>query len=397
MFIQKKCVCVFVISGLSTWVTQAMASQELTYSEAVYKALSSGVKGVISDFRHDTYSTNNEGKSSVHHHGYHNQAGHTTIYQTTPAQSSLSSYHSSTTSETLLYSDGGFGRKEQSRLGAYVRIDQETIPSQSHANRSHYEDGYTVTLGGDYLLNDHYLFGVALGLPYQQNGITEQSDLEVDGLMASGYFSYFQDDWYIDFSASYAVMDTDIERRVSTFDSSPFARQEKADSDIWVFSLGAGYLISHEHWDIALESSLQHILSDTDRYTERPSRGNANYLLSVVDDINQLGSSMLISGASFTYPFRTSIGLFQPYMRGYVHYDFDNGGQKVISQLQTEQYGSYLPLVIESDDAVFGRFHVGMAGQFHDDWYGYIEASSLVGLKEVDAQRITLGVQFKLK
>ncbi|KXI21949.1 hypothetical protein [Photobacterium sanguinicancri] len=106
---------------------------------------------------------------------------------------------------------------------------------------------------------------------------------------------------------------------------------------------------------------------------------------------------MLISGASFTYPFRTSLGLFQPYVRGYAHYDFDSGGQKIISQLQTEQYGSSLPIVIKSDDQVFGRVHVGMAGRFNNDWYGYVEASSLVGLNELDAQRFTVGIRIQLK
>ncbi|MGF1690914.1 autotransporter domain-containing protein [Photobacterium kagoshimensis] len=371
----------------------AVAEDDISLSENVYKAISSGFKDAVADFRHDEYLTRAQQTApSV----YNRAANINNSYASSEALSAFSStYQSTNLSKAVLYSDGGYGRKEQSRLDAYVRIDQDVRPSQSTANVQ-FEDGYTVTLGGDYLLNEHYLFGVALGLPYYQGG-TNQNDIEIDALVASGYFSYFQDDWYVDFSASYAVVDTDIERRVSILDSSAFSQQERADSDVWVFSLGAGYLISHQYWDIALESSLQHILSDTDRYTERPSRGNSNYLLSTVEDVNALGSSMLISGASFTYPFRTSLGLFQPYVRGYVHYDFDNGGQKIISQLQTEQYGSSLPIVIKSDDQIFGRVHVGMAGRFSNDWYGYVEASSLVGLDELDAQRFTLGIRFQLK
>ncbi len=377
-----------------TLYTMGVAAEDDTsMTESVYKAISSGLKGAVADFRHDEYQPSAQHSTS----SLYSRSGNINNSLLPSDTSSLfpSTYQSTNLSKAVLYSDGGYGRKEQSRLGAYVRIDQDVRPNQSSTNVQ-FEDGYTVTLGGDYLLNEHYLFGVALGLPYYQ-GDANQNDVEIDALVASGYFSYFHDDWYIDFSASYAVVDTDIERRVSSLDNSVFTQQEKADSDVWVFSLGAGYLISHQYWDIALESSLQHILSDTDRYTERPSRGNSNYLLSTVEDVNALGSSMLISGASFTYPFRTSVGLFQPYVRGYVHYDFDNGGQKIISQLQTEQYGSSLPIVVKSDDKVFGRVHVGMAGRFNEDWYGYVEASSLVGLDELDAQRFTLGIRFQLK
>ncbi|OZS43797.1 autotransporter outer membrane beta-barrel domain-containing protein [Photobacterium sanguinicancri] len=377
----------------SLYALCAVAEDDISLSEGMYKAISSSLKGAVADFRHDEYKTRSQQSTYTPYSRVSN------INNSLSSSDSSLSYSSTTQSTNLskavLYSDGGYGRKEQSRLDAYVRIDQDVRPNQSTTNVQ-FEDGYAVTLGGDYLLNEHYLFGVALGLPYYQ-GEANQADIEIDALMASGYFSYFQDSWYIDFSASYAVVDTDIERRISTFDNSPFSQQEKADSDVWVFSLGAGYLINHQYWDIALESSLQHILSDTDRYTERPSRGNSNYLLSTVEDVNALGSSMLISGASFTYPFRTSLGLFQPYVRGYVHYDFDSGGQKIISQLQTEHYGSSLPIVIKSDDQVFGRVHVGMAGRFNNDWYGYVEASSLVGLNELDAQRFTLGIRFQLK
>ncbi len=377
----------------SLYALCAVAEDDISLSEGMYKAISSGLKGAVADFRHDEYKTRSQQSTHTHYSRVGNI--NNSLSSSDPSLSYSSTTQTTNLSKAVLYSDGGYGRKEQSRLDAYVRIDQDVRPNQSTTNVQ-FEDGYAVTLGGDYLLNEHYLFGVALGLPYYQ-GEANQADIEIDALMASGYFSYFQDSWYIDFSASYAVVDTDIERRISTLDNSPFSQQEKADSDVWVFSLGAGYLINHQYWDIALESSLQHILSDTDRYTERPSRGNSNYLLSTVEDVNALGSSMLISGASFTYPFRTSLGLFQPYVRGYVHYDFDSGGQKIISQLQTEHYGSSLPIVIKSDDQVFGRVHVGMAGRFNNDWYGYVEASSLVGLNELDAQRFTVGIRIQLK
>ncbi|KXI21948.1 autotransporter domain-containing protein [Photobacterium sanguinicancri] len=223
-----------LVWGFALYALCAVAEDDISLSEGMYKAISSGLKGAVADFRHDEYKT----RSQQSTYSSYSRAGNINN-SLSPSDSSLSyssTAQSTNLSKAVLYSDGGYGRKEQSRLDAYVRIDQDVRPNQSATNVQ-FEDGYAVTLGGDYLLNEHYLFGVALGLPYYQG---EDNQADIDALMASGYFSYFQDNWYIDFSASYAVVDTDIERRISTLDNSPFSQQEKADSDVWVFSLGQG-------------------------------------------------------------------------------------------------------------------------------------------------------------
>ncbi|CAG22994.1 autotransporter outer membrane beta-barrel domain-containing protein [Photobacterium profundum] len=296
--------------------------------------------------------------------------------------------------EVIFYQDGFLGTDNSSRLGAYVRFDQEknTIEQQTLVFESNPErEGYSVTLGGDYLLNEKYLFGVALGLPFYDSGL-ENSESEIDGLVASGYFSYFQDQWYMDFTASYALVDTDIERKISHYSDNVITNSDDADSDIWVFSFGGGYVINQGYWNIALESTIQHTLSDSDRYTERPSRGNSNYLISKVNDVDNLESTMLITGASFSYSFRSSLGIFQPYLRSYVHYDFDSNSEKVISQLKADNSGMILPIIINSDDQLYGRMHLGVSSVFNNGWHGFAEASTLIGLDDLDAYTFTLGI-----
>lgn len=296
--------------------------------------------------------------------------------------------------EVTFYQDGFLGTDNSSRLGAYVRFEQDknTIEQQTLAAESNPErEGYSVTLGGDYLLNEKYLFGVALGLPFYDSGL-ENAESEIDGLVASGYFSYFQDQWYMDFTASYALVDTDIERKISHYSDNVINNSDDADSDIWVFSFGGGYVINQGYWNIALESTIQHTLSDSDRYTERPSRGNSNYLISKVDDVDNLESTMLISGASFSHSFRSSLGIFQPYLRSYVHYDFDSSSEKVISQLKADNSGMILPIIINSDDQLYGRAHLGVSSVFNNGWHGFAEASTLIGLDDLDAYTFTLGV-----
>ncbi|WP_299013099.1 autotransporter outer membrane beta-barrel domain-containing protein [uncultured Photobacterium sp.] len=303
-------------------------------------------------------------------------------------------------SELTLYQDGYLSEQNYSRLGAYVRLDSNSISAANDKayflNDANSEiDGYSVTLGGDYLLNDHYLFGVALGLPFNEVE-SEHEENEIDGLVASGYFSYFHDDWFVDFTASYALMDTDIERRIRHYSDSVFNDTNEADSDIWVFSLGSGYVVDFNYLNVAFESSIQYTLSDTERYTERPSKGNSNYLISKVNNINNLESTMVIAGMSVSHPLRSSLGVFQPYIRGYVHYDIDSGSERIISQLQSDNSGSVLPIIVNTDDSVYGRVHLGLSGAFNRDWYGYAEASSLVGLDELSAYTFTLGVSISL-
>ncbi|ELR65661.1 hypothetical protein C942_00744 [Photobacterium marinum] len=304
-------------------------------------------------------------------------------------------------SELMLYQDGFLGDQNYSRLGAYVRFDSNTYVTKTN-DRAYLSkeinqklDGYSITLGGDYLFNEHYLFGVALGLPFDENH-NESTESEIDGLVASGYFSYFRDDWFVDFTASYALMDTDIERRIRHYSDSVFNNSSEVDSDIWVFSLGGGYVLDFNYLNIAFESSIQHTLSDTERYSERPSKGISNYLISKVDDINELQSTMVIAGVSASHPVRTTLGVFQPYVRGFLHYDIDGGSERIISQLKSDNSGSVLPIIVNTNDAVYGRVHLGLSGAFNRDWHGYAEASTLVGLDDLSAYTFTLGVSIAL-
>ncbi|OLQ71310.1 hypothetical protein BIT28_03910 [Photobacterium proteolyticum] len=301
-------------------------------------------------------------------------------------------------SELTLYQDGLLGEQNYSRLGAYFRVNSNVANNESSmfaTSRNQEQDGYSLTLGGDYLLNDHYLFGLALGLPFYDDE-HESTESDIDGLVASGYFSYFQNDWYVDFTASYALMDTDIERRISHYSDTVINNANEADSDIWVFSLGGGYVIDYNYLNIAFESSFQYTLSDTDRYAERLSKGNANYLISKVENVNNLESTMLITGVSISHPVRSSLGIFQPYVRGYIHYDIDSGSERIISQLKADHSGSVLPIIVNSDDAVYGRMHFGLSGAFNEDWHGYAEASTLIGLDELSASSFTVGVSMSL-
>ncbi|MGF1703849.1 autotransporter outer membrane beta-barrel domain-containing protein, partial [Photobacterium makurazakiensis] len=308
------------------------------------------------------------------------------------------SYRASTKTTSFLtnsearYNDSAL-INDYSRLDTYIRMDNTSINDNVSLQKGTEQEqsGYSLTLGGDYLFNEHYLFGLTLGLPFYKP-LTENSENEIDGMIASGYFSYFRNAWYVDFTASYAVMDTDIERQVTLYSDTVVNNTNEVDSDIWVFSLGSGYIFDYNYLNVALESNLQYTLSDTDRYAERVSLSNSNYLISKVDNINALESTMLISGLSISHPLRTPFGVFQPYAKAYVHYDIASGNERIISQLKSNHSGSILPIVVESDDNFYGRFHLGISGAFNQDWYGYAEASQLFEHDDLSAYTISVGL-----
>ncbi|KLV03388.1 hypothetical protein ABT56_19915 [Photobacterium aquae] len=288
--------------------------------------------------------------------------------------------------------------QKSAQFGGYVRLENRLLggdPNRPNQTNEQEYSGYSLTLGGDYLFREHYLFGMTLGLPFYKP-MSETNDTEVDGLIASGYFSYLQDSWYLDFNASYAVMDTDIERQVTLYTDTVVNNTNEADSDIWLFSVGGGYIFEYNYLNIALESSLQYTLSDSDRYQERSALTSSNYLFSQIDDVDALQSTMLISGISLSHPFRTSVGIFQPYAKGYVHYDIAPGKQSIISQLKSNHSGSILPIVVETDDQLYGRMHLGISGAFNEDWFGYIEASSLLWHDDISAHTVSFGVSMSL-
>ncbi|MCW8329295.1 autotransporter outer membrane beta-barrel domain-containing protein [Photobacterium sp. SDRW27] len=366
-------------------------------SEEVYAAISD--LWIASDIRGDKLSKDELGVSVYRGHNSNDMAARANDLRYAAKQNALPSSYGNQFSELTLFQNGGLGEQNYSRLGAYVRFEPINVINEnvSFINERSIDnnEGYSVTLGGDYLLNDHYLFGLALGLPFGETD-DDNTKSEIDGLVASGYFSYFQDDWYVDFTASYALMDTDIERRITHYSDSVINNSSEADSDIWVFSLGGGYVVNYNYLNIAFESSVQYTLSDTERYAEKPSKGNSNYLISKVDNINNLESTMVIAGVSLSHPLRSSIGIFQPYVRGYVHYDIDSGSERIISQLKADNSGSVLPIIVDTDDSIYGRMHLGISGAFNQDWNGYAEASTLFGLDDLSAYTFTVGLSVSL-
>ncbi|MEL6115900.1 autotransporter outer membrane beta-barrel domain-containing protein [Photobacterium sp. SP02] len=300
------------------------------------------------------------------------------------------------------YANSSYFENSQSGLGTYMRVDRSQ--PQFHFKSSPVDrtapvnDGYSLTMGGDYLLNNNYLFGLALGMPsYRVSGAENESSSGVEGLVASGYFSYFENEWFLDFSASYALIDKDMKRQVNMYTDPVVSSMDDADSDVWVFTLGGGYVVDYPYATIALESSVQYTLSDQDRYNERLSKGNSNYVISQVDDVNNLEGTTFITGASISKPFRTSLGLFQPYVKSYLHYDYQFDSERIISQFKSAYSSSNLPVITQSDDQFYGRFHAGVSGAFNDKWIGYAEASTLVGLNDMNPTLYSMGVIIPFK
>ncbi|UIP30011.1 autotransporter outer membrane beta-barrel domain-containing protein [Photobacterium sp. TLY01] len=300
------------------------------------------------------------------------------------------------------YTNSTYAENSQSGLGTYMRVDR-TQP-QFHFKSSPFDrtapanNSYSLTMGGDYLLNNNYLFGLALGMPsYQSSDYENEGGNDIDGLVASGYFSYFENEWFLDFTASYALIDTDMSRQVNMYTDPVVSSMDDADSDVWVFMLGGGYVIDYPYAKIALESSVQYTLSDRDRYNERLSKGNSNYVISQVDDVNKLEGTTFITGATISKPFRTSLGLFQPYVKSYLHYDYQYHSDRIISQFKSMYSSSDLPVITQSNDQFYGRFHAGVSGAFNDKWIGYAEASTLVGLNDMNPTLYSMGVIIPFK
>ncbi|MGF1723492.1 autotransporter domain-containing protein [Photobacterium nomapromontoriensis] len=370
-----------------------MITEEMSAAVTELRLLASNVRGDKIDRKiHSRHLTNRWAELRTN-----GLSDRTVLNRTSVREDSFTRYTFPMSSDMTVDEISAIEHSSHSRLGGYVRVDNTIYPDSTPNRKSHESDysGYSLTLGGDYLFREHYLFGLTLGLPFNQP-LKESSETEIDGMVASGYFSYLRDAWYVDFTASYAVMDTDIERQVSLYADSVINNANNADSDIWVFTLGTGYVFYYKYLNIALESSLQYTLSDTDRYAERISLSNSNYLIANIDNVDALESTMLITGMSLSHPLRTPFGVFQPYAKGYIHYDLASGNEHVISQLKSNHSGSILPIIVESDDNVYGRLHLGISGALSQDWYGYAEASRLLWHDDLSAYTISVGVSIAL-
>ncbi len=217
----------------------------------------------------------------------------------------------------LYYITGGGNDFLQGRILNDVQAQQaagrlvDSVHSQDSA-ASGDGNGYNLTLGGSYRIDEAWRAGVAAGFYRQKlEAGAKDSDYRMNSYMASAFVQYQENRWWADAALTGGYLDYDDLKR--KFALGGGERSEKGDTNghLWAFSARLGYDIAQQAdspWHLSPFVSADYARVEVDGYSEKSASATAlDY------DDQKRSSKRLGAGLQGKYAFGSDTQLFAEY------------------------------------------------------------------------------------
>ena len=156
--------------------------------------------------------------------------------------------------------------------GQHLDIDDQASSASADGN------GYNLTVGGSYRLNDAWRVGLATGF-YRQNleAGDRDSDYKLNSYLGTAFAQYQQNRWWADAALTAGHLDYDNLKRKFALGVSEGAEKGDTDGDLWAFSTRLGYDIAQpgSEWHLSPFISADYARVEVDGYSEKSSTATA--------------------------------------------------------------------------------------------------------------------------
>ena len=156
--------------------------------------------------------------------------------------------------------------------GQHLDIDDQASSVSADGN------GYNLTVGGSYRLNDAWRVGLATGF-YRQNleAGDRDSDYKLNSYLGTAFAQYQQNRWWADAALTAGHLDYDNLKRKFALGVSEGAEKGDTDGDLWAFSTRLGYDIAQpgSEWHLSPFISADYARVEVDGYSEKSSTATA--------------------------------------------------------------------------------------------------------------------------
>ncbi len=292
----------------------------------------------------------------------------------------------------------GLGGLNASRLQGYVTVVFGSGSRDDNSLETGYDaDNKSVTVGMDYRFNDKVTAGVSLSygstnLDFSDNTGKMDADTWIgtvyglwnptDRLQLSGLFGYGRIDYSSDRHMNYAETTTSTIDRIA---------HGKTSGDQWELSVTAAYAMdAPAGWSYGPQLSLTATNLDLDAFSETGAQGlNFRYAKQSAD------SFQVALGFNVSKAISTSSGVISPYARVQAVYEAENDKRNVQVQYVDDTTGFFPGIRLTTLSPTRMRYMVGggISGQFTHGWSGFVDAETVLGMKEISGYNVTLGVR----
>lgn len=237
--------------------------------------------------------------------------------------------------------------------------------------------------------------GAAFGYTNTNNDFDQNGgELDQDTYSLSLYASVYSGPMYLDGVVSYAISDTNIDRRISYGSLiRPVNRVANGDteSDEWSFSLGAGYEFSSGGWSLSPMARATWSDADIDGYTETGALG---LNLAVADQ--NVKSFETALGADLSYAHSTNFGVVIPQLRLEWAHEFDNDSRGITASYIHDPRNNRFFVRTDSPDRNYYNLGGGLSALFAGGKTMFAEVETVLGKEDYSKYTIRLGGRIEL-
>ncbi|MEJ2609411.1 MAG: autotransporter domain-containing protein [Candidatus Thiodiazotropha sp.] len=307
-------------------------------------------------------------------------------------------------SQSYDHSQHGGGASEDnplldSKLGIFITGDI----SRGSRDKSDLESGldfntYGITLGLDYRISNQFILGGAMGYIDTNTELDNNTgEIDTQGYSLSLYGTYYSNqDYFIDFSASYGSNNFDQSRRIDySLEGLAEVKQKlTADYDGNMFSLfvGSGYDFTRDAWTFGPRADLEYIKSDIDGFTEKVSDASADGggWATRINATDQKRLTLKLGG-KLSYTHSADWGVLIPYTRLDLLHEFKDDSQVISAHFISDPAGNTIRIESDDPDRNYMRLRLGTSAQFQNGMVGFVDLSTLLAHSDWSAHTLSIG------
>lgn len=254
-----------------------------------------------------------------------------------------------------------------SRWGGFLNGSYGWGDKEATGNENAFDiDGYEITLGADYRVNDQWVVGTVAGysngeIDFQQvENIVVDGGITVDGVSFLPFVLFQKETYYASLSAGYQSVSFDSDRFIKYASLNPdipstnSRTQSNTDSDTYSAYGSVGYTYIRNAFQVEPYLQFDYMDISIDGFTER-DLNNDGFDLDVADQ--EFNSFEGVLGVSGRYTFQPSFSVITAYIDLELHHEFENDAREIDARyrngISTNSATQFSVLTDELDDQYY--------------------------------------------
>lgn len=286
------------------------------------------------------------------------------------------------------------------RYGVFVNLGYNTGDVDGTERVDPYDfDSVNLLAGFDVRISENFVVGGAVNYNKTDSDFDRSlGKVDAQTVGVAGYGTYFVDAWYVDGFVSYGSVDYDTTRNIAipSNSSSPLALPINTSATAspkghqWSASVGVGRSYDMRPVTISPSARLTYLSVKNKAFTEdEPLRG-----LGLEIEERTVRSLQSALGVKLSSTISSAVGVFVPYVAFQWIHEFKNDSPDITAKYVADPFdASTFFIPTENPDRNYGTVLLGSSATFPNNWSGFAQFMTAVGLSNVKNHGFVVGVR----